>query len=84
VTLCARGNDDCIDALVEHVFRGRCRRRAERGGHLGCSNRVRVGQEDRDAVELAQRLSVKSADPADTDDPDTEWRGNRHGHAYSR
>ena len=79
MTLCAGRDDDRIDAAVEELFRTLCRARPERPGHLGGTHGVGVGQEERDALEPAERLGVESADPPDTDDPDTEWCRHRHG-----
>jgi hypothetical protein len=72
VTLCARRDDDRIDALLEELLWTRCCGRSEWAGHLGDALVVGVGQEERHAVEPGECLSVQSADPADTDDPDAE------------
>ena len=60
-------------SVVEERFRACCRGCAECASHLGGAHRIGVGQKEHDAVEPAERLSVESADPADADDPDTEW-----------
>ena len=72
VARCARRDHERVDAIRDEPLWSRRRARTERGGQLGGTLGVGVRQEERNALERAEGLSMESADPADTDDRDTE------------